>query len=175
MALPAAFTVGTDLHQDKAALRSSSKLTGGHTNTSNEEIAFNKDLDKLKRMIKLHFKNFNAAPATTSEFYRIGRVLGKGAFGKVSLAMHKLSEQLVAIKSMSKETLQCEVDQRRRTRLEMGILKQCNHPNVVRLFDTFETTKHICFVIELCSGGDLFSYIKKRRRLKEDVAKFFFK
>lgn len=89
--------------------------------------------------------------------------------------MHKLAEQLVAIKSMSKETLKCEVDQRRRTKLEMGILMQCNHPNVVRLFDTFETTKHICFVIELCSGGDLFSYIKKRRRLKEDVARFFFK
>jgi 5'-AMP-activated protein kinase catalytic alpha subunit len=45
----------------------------------------------------------------------------------------------------------------------------------VRLFDTFETQKHICFVMELCSGGDLFSYIKKRRRLKEDVARFFFR
>ena len=76
---------------------------------------------------------------------------------------------------MSRETLRDEADQRRRTKLEMGILKQCNHPNVVRLFDTFETSKHICFVIELCSGGDLFSYIKKRRRLKEDVARFFFK
>lgn len=126
-------------------------------------------------MIKLHLQNYNTAPPTTCEFYRIGRVLGKGAFGKVSLAMHKLAEQLVAIKSMSKETLQHEEDQRRRTKLEMGILKQCNHPNVVRLFDTFETTKHICFVIELCSGGDLFTYIKKRRRLKEDVARFFFK
>lgn len=140
-----------------------------------EQAAFVKDLDKLKRMFRLHFQNFNTAPPTSSEFYRIGRVLGKGAFGKVSLAMHKLSEQLVAIKSMSRETLQCEADQRRRTKLEMGILKQCSHPNVVRLFDTFETTKHICFVIELCSGGDLFLYIKKRRRLKEDVARFFFK
>ena len=134
-----------------------------------------KDLEKLKRMFKLHFQNYNTAPPTTNEFYRIGRVLGKGAFGKVSLAMHKVSEQLVAIKSMSRETLRDEVDQRRRTKLEMGILQQCNHPNVVRLFDTFETTKHICFVIELCSGGDLFLYIKKRRRLKEDVARFFFK
>ena len=56
-------------------------------------------------MIKMHFRKFNTAPPTTSDFYRIGRVLGKGAFGKVSLAMHKLSEQLVAIKSMSKEDL----------------------------------------------------------------------
>ena len=46
---------------------------------------------------------------------------------------------------------------------------------MVKLYDTFETEKHICFVIELCSGGDLFSYIKKRRRLKENVAQFFFK
>ena len=53
----------------------------------------------------MNFKNFSCAPPTTCEFYRIGRMLGKGAFGKVSLAMHKLAEQLVAIKSMSKETL----------------------------------------------------------------------
>lgn len=127
------------------------------------------------KMIRLHFRQFNQPPPTTSEFYRIGRVLGKGAFGKVNFAMHKLSEQLVAIKSMSKETLQSEEDLRRRTKLEMGILQQSNHPNVVRLFDTFETEKHICFVMELCSGGDLFSYIKKRRRLKEEVARFFFR
>ena len=85
--------------------RPNSKMTGIHTQTSNEEAAFNRDLEKLKRMIRLHFKNYNCAPPTSCEFYRIGRVLGKGAFGKVSLAMHKLSEQLVAIKSMSKETL----------------------------------------------------------------------
>ena len=29
--------------------------------------------------------------------------------------------------------------------------------------------------MELCSGGDLFSYIQKRRRLKEASAKYFFK
>lgn len=79
------------------------------TNMSNEEMReqamFQKDIEKLKRMIKLHFQNYNTAPPTSCEFYRIGRVLGKGAFGKVSLAMHKIAEQLVAIKSMSKETL----------------------------------------------------------------------
>ena len=70
-----------------------------------EAEKYSKDLKKLGRMIKMHFRKFNTAPPTTSDFYRIGRVLGKGAFGKVSLAMHKLSEQLVAIKSMSKEDL----------------------------------------------------------------------
>ena len=31
----------------------------------------------------------------------------------------------------------------------------------------------MCFVMELCSAGDLFSHIKKRRRLKEPHAKYF--
>jgi serine/threonine protein kinase len=29
--------------------------------------------------------------------------------------------------------------------------------------------------MELCSGGDLLNYVRKRRRLKEDVAKYIFK
>ena len=111
---------------------------------------------------------------TTSEFYRIGRVLGRGAFGKVNLAAHKLSEQLVAIKSINKEFLKSEEEQRRKIMQEFGILKQCSHKSVVRLYDTFETTKHICFVMELCSGGDLLTYVRKRRHLKEDIAKYFF-
>lgn len=29
--------------------------------------------------------------------------------------------------------------------------------------------------MELCGGGDLLNYVRKRRRLKEDLAKYFFK
>jgi len=29
--------------------------------------------------------------------------------------------------------------------------------------------------MELCSGGDLLTYVRKRRKLKEDIAKYFFK
>ena len=58
---------------------------------------------------------------------------------------------------------------------EVYILKRTRHRNVVRLFETFETNQHILFVIEMCSGGDLLNYVRKRRRLKEDVAKYLFK
>jgi len=53
---------------------------------------YSKDLSKLQKLIRFNFRKFNEPPATTSEFYRIGRVLGRGAFGKVNLAAHKLSE-----------------------------------------------------------------------------------
>jgi len=112
---------------------------------------------------------------SSREFYRIGRVLGRGAFGKVNLACHKVCEHLVAIKSIEKKVLRNEKEQKRRVMQEMSILKQGGHENVVRLYDTFETNKHICFVMELCHGGDLLSYVRKRRKLKEDNAKYLFK
>jgi serine/threonine protein kinase len=35
-------------------------------------------------------------------------MLGKGAFGRVNLAMHKITEHLVAVKSMNKQFLNAE-------------------------------------------------------------------
>ena len=55
------------------------------------------------------------------------------------------------------------------------MLKKTRHQNIVRLYEYFETEKHIVFVIELCAGGDLLNYVRRRRRLKEDVAKCLFK
>ena len=48
-------------------------------------------------------------PTTDISFYRIGKMLGRGAFGKVNLAMHKLVRKLVALKSLNKEALTDEV------------------------------------------------------------------
>lgn len=82
---------------------------------------------------------------------------------------------MVAIKSINKELLKSEEDEKRKIMQEVGMLKDSNHPSIVRLYDSFETSQHMCFVMELCSGGDLLTYVRKRRKLKEDVAKFFFK
>jgi serine/threonine protein kinase len=58
---------------------------------------------------------------------------------------------------------------------EFAILMQLNHESVINLYETFESAKHILFVIELCSGGDLLNYVRKRRKLKESYAKYIFK
>jgi serine/threonine protein kinase len=61
------------------------------------------------KKINENFKNFNEPPLTTLNFYRIGKMLGRGAFGKVNLAMHKLVRKLVALKSLNKECLTDEI------------------------------------------------------------------
>ena len=59
----------------------------------------------IRRVIVKSFATTKKAPETPLEFYRIGKMLGRGAFGKVNLAMHKLVRKLVAIKCLNKECL----------------------------------------------------------------------
>ena len=46
---------------------------------------------------------------------------------------------------------------------------------MIRLYESFESEKHIMIVTEICSGGDLLNYVKKQKRLSESLAKFVFK
>jgi len=85
-----------------------------------------------------------------------------------------LAHQYVAIKSINTSHFS-EESQSRKVMQEVMILKQTRHRNIVQLYEYFQTTKHVLIVIELSSGGDLLSYVRKRRQLKEDIAKSVFK
>jgi serine/threonine protein kinase len=65
-------------------------------------------------------------------------MLGKGAFGKVNLGLHKIVDSLVAIKSINKEYLE-EERSRKKVAKEVAILKKINHKHIVRLFETYES------------------------------------
>ena len=133
-----------------------------------------REMALISTCIKESFREDGEPPITTTDFYRAGKMLGKGAFGKVSLGMHKLCRKLVAIKSINKEYLS-EEKQKNKIMHEVGILTRMRHPNVVKLYETFETGRHILLVMELCAGGDLLNYVRKRRKLDEDIAKHLFK
>jgi serine/threonine protein kinase len=50
---------------------------------------------------------------------------------------------------------------------EIEILQQIDHPNVVKLVDTYEDKGHYCLIMELMEGGELFEVIMKREKLDE--------
>ena len=54
-------------------------------------------------------------------------------------------------------------------------MKNLNHFSIVKILDTIETDKYILLIMENITGGDLLSYIKKRNKLPEKIAKFIFK
>ena len=136
---------------------------------------YNRDMEIISNYIKNFYSKYNKYPSTKMNFYKYGRLLGKGAFGKVNLSLHVLTGRLVAIKSINKSKLTNE-RQRRKIQIETTIMKTLSKSNnIVKIFETYETKKHYCIVMEYICAGDLLSYIKKRGKLTEEVAKFIFK
>ena len=97
-----------------------------------------------------------------SDLYEVKEVIGKGKFGVVNLGIHKKTGQQVAIKVLNKENIKTMED-RELVRIEIGILKLCHHPNIVRLLDHLENNDYIYIVTEYIGGGTLGQYFKKKK------------
>jgi calcium-dependent protein kinase len=97
------------------------------------------------------------------------QVLGRGPYSEARVCEHKRTNVRRAVKIILRkgiygETASCELLQ------EVQILKELDHPNIVRIFEFFEDSKHYYIVEELCTGEDLFEMISKRERLTETQA-----
>ena len=107
--------------------------------------------------------------------YKVGKVLGKGAYGKVHLGLHRLANMFVAMKSLSKKRLkEGKGNNKQKVDNEVALLKMIDHPGIVRLFEIFETDEHYLIILELCPGGDMIGYVRRRKKLTEDIACHFF-
>jgi len=88
----------------------------------------NKWIDAIKKVIGY---------SNLFDYYDIGGTLGKGKFGLVKSASHKKTGKKVAVKIMSKKEMSpSDVELQRR---EIEVLKMCQHPNIIRLLDIFES------------------------------------
>ena len=97
-----------------------------------------------------------------SDLYEMKEVIGKGKFGVVNLGIHKKTGQQVAIKILNKENIKTMED-KELVRIEIGILKLCHHPNIVRLLDHLENNDFIYIITEYIEGGTLGQYLKKKK------------
>ena len=97
-----------------------------------------------------------------SDLYEIKEVIGKGKFGVVNLGIHRKTGQQVAIKILNKENIKT-LEDKELVQIEIGILKLCHHPNIVRLLDHLENMDYIYIVTEYIEGGTLGQYFKKKK------------
>ena len=129
---------------------------------------------KIVDEIKNHYKSQKDKPfPTTIHCYRVLKLIGCGAFGKVALAVHKLANREVAIKRIEKSNLQ--KDQIERILAEVRLMSAIRHRHVIKLLEVFETNKYLFMVLEYAEGGDLLQHINKVKAMTEDEAKPLFK
>ena len=81
----------------------------------------------------------------------------------------------VAMKSMSKKGLtEGKNNNKVKVDNEVALLKEIDHTGIVQLFEIFETEEHYLIILELCPGGDMIGYVRRRKKLSEDLARHFF-
>ena len=133
-----------------------------------------KESERLSKYIQEYFIKNELYPKSQLSFYKYGRQIGKGAFGKVNLGLHILTGRIVAIKTFNKKKVKTE---RARAKIyhEINLMKNLKHSSVVKILDTFETEKYIFIIMENIAGGDLLSFVKKRTKLNEKMSKYIFK
>ena len=137
-------------------------------------IYYSKESERLSNYIKEYYRLNDTYPKSQVLFYKYGRLIGKGAFGKVNLGLHALTGRIVAIKSFNKSKLKSE---RAKDKIyhEINLMKNLRHKYIVKILDTFETENYILIVMENISGGDLLSFVKKRTKLNEKISRYIFK
>lgn len=94
--------------------------------------------------------------------------LNVGAFGKVQKCVKIATGEELAVKILDKSEM--EEKEKVRLKFEIDILKNLDHPNILRLYEVFEDKKYIYLVTEYCMGGELFDEILKRKTFTEKDA-----
>ena len=155
----------------KALHSSSAKSIGGLMDTCRKE----QEESKREKLLSTLLTSIRSGSIlmTSSSYYMIGKQLGKGAFGKVYLGLHRLTGLKVAIKTIDKSIIEDERT-RRKVFQEVYVMKRVNHQNIIRLLEVFESSKHLMIVLEYSGGGDLLQLVKSRSNLTETEGKNIF-
>ncbi|CAD8190681.1 unnamed protein product [Paramecium octaurelia] len=103
--------------------------------------------------------------------YQVGKLLGEGAYGQVSIVTHRVTGMQRAMKAIRKDCLFEE--EQAKLFSEMTILKNLDHPHIVNLFELFEDDKFYYLITEYLRGGELFDRIQKAKNFSEaDAARY---
>ncbi|XP_014880494.1 triple functional domain protein-like isoform X3 [Poecilia latipinna] len=89
--------------------------------------------------------------------------LGRGRFSVVKRCDHRGSKRTVAVKHVNKKLMK-----RDQVTQELNLLQRLQHPHIVSLVDTFETSSSYAIVLEMADQGRLLDYIVSWGNLTEE-------
>ena len=95
--------------------------------------------------------------------YELEKCLGKGAFGEVYLTSRAGDTKKYATKKMDRGAID-KSEARKYLANEIMILKNLNHPNIVKFQDLKKTKNHYFLIMECCNGGELADALDKYKQ-----------
>ena len=104
--------------------------------------------------------------------FNILEKIGAGAFGQIFKVQLASTGQIFAMKSISKSYL-FKTKQLKYALTECKLLKQVDHPFVIKMHYAFQTPKFLYFILDFCAGGDLSMHLANRELFDENEARFY--
>lgn len=124
----------------------------------------------------------SVAPASACQVYveRVGlghfsivRGLGAGATSRVLQVRHRNTNQIYAMKVISKRNSMKDEKTVQRIVTEKRILAKLSHPFIVSLHWAFQTDAHLFMVLDFCEGGELFYHYQRLGAFPEVDCRFY--
>ena len=106
--------------------------------------------------------------------YKVVQQIGQGSYAKVKLAFSEIHASPVAVKIISKLRTPKDYLENFLPR-ELAVVRGLQHPNLIRFYQSIETTHRVFIIMEYAENGSLLRLIRKEKRLKEDIARILFK
>lgn len=104
----------------------------------------------------------------TEDYKILDEILGYEAYGEVRKAVHLATNELRAIKVIFKR--KCSSNHQENIFKEIRIMRELDHPNIVKVYEYFHDDHFIFIVMELIHGGELFERIMKVHHFSERKA-----
>ncbi|XP_067152298.1 cAMP-dependent protein kinase catalytic subunit PRKX isoform X1 [Apteryx mantelli] len=98
--------------------------------------------------------------------------VGTGTFGRVHLVKEKMAKRYFALKVMSIPDV-IRLKQEQHVHNEKSVLKEVNHPFLIRLFWTYHDERFLYMLMEYVPGGELFSYLRNMGRFNNSTGLFY--
>ena len=122
--------------------------------------------------MKIHANLIVQLKASPWSIYSEIKDLGSGSYGVVKKVYLKSNPETIrAIKIIPKKLLIEGVDSSKLLD-EILILKNIDHPNIMKLYEFFEDNENCYMVSEFCDQGDLLQKLDKLNYMNEIVVKF---
>ena len=100
---------------------------------------------------KLTEENLTRQP---EEVFDILCKLGKGSYGSVYKAIHKDSQQILAIKQVTVDNDLQDIIR------EISIMQQCDSPYVVKYYGSYFKNTDLWIVMEYCGAGSILGELR---------------
>lgn len=104
------------------------------------------------------------------QIYEAFKLIGEGSYGKVYIVRHKEAGVQRAMKLISKKLSKMTPEKEKELIQEIEIIKKLDHPNILKVYEYYNTDKRLFIISELCTGGELFDKIVERKYFSEKQA-----